>query len=220
MRVFGCDAYVHVLKKKRTKLDSKSERCIFIGYKDGLKGYKLWNPKINKVVYNRDVVFREMKDVIKHEVLPKELEKIEFELKEEESKSTTEEEIVREAIDLKDEKLWKETIVDEITSLYKNKAWHLVELSAGRKPIGSKWVFKNNMNAEGKVEKYKAWLVEKGYSEVSGIDFGDIFSPIAKVASIRLFLSIVVTFDFEVEKIDVKQHFFTGIKRRDLHEAT
>jgi len=74
-------------------LDSKSENCIFIGYKDGLKGYKLWSPVARKVVYNRDVVFREVKDVIKHEVQPKEPEKIESELKEEESDSTTEEEL-------------------------------------------------------------------------------------------------------------------------------
>jgi len=73
-------------------LDSKSEKCIFIGYKDGLKGYKLWKPATRKVVYSRDVVFREVKDVIKHEVQPKEPEKIEFELKDEESNSTTEEE--------------------------------------------------------------------------------------------------------------------------------
>ena len=68
LRVFGCDAYVHVPKEKRTKLESKSEKCIFIGYKDGLKGYKLWNPVTRKVVYSQDVVFREVKDVIKHEV--------------------------------------------------------------------------------------------------------------------------------------------------------
>ena len=73
-------------------MDSKSEKCIFIGYKDGLKGYKLWNLVTRKVVYSRDVVFREVKDVIKHEVQPKEPEKIEFELKDEESNSTTEEE--------------------------------------------------------------------------------------------------------------------------------
>ena len=72
-------------------MDNKSERCIFIGYKDGLKVYKLWNPETRKVVYNRDVVFREVKDVVKHEVLPKEPDKIEFELKEDESDSTTEE---------------------------------------------------------------------------------------------------------------------------------
>ena len=71
---------------------SKSKKCIFIGYKDGLKGYELWNPVTRKVMYNRDVVFREVKDVIKHELQPKEPEKIEFVLKEEESYSTAEEE--------------------------------------------------------------------------------------------------------------------------------
>ena len=90
LRVFGCDEYVHVPKEKRTKLDNKSERCIFIGYKDGLKGYKLWNLETRKVVYNRDVVFREVKDVVKHEFLSKEPKKLEFELQEDESNSTIE----------------------------------------------------------------------------------------------------------------------------------
>eukprot|EP00253_Pinus_taeda_P005774 PITA_05774 len=52
-------------------------------------------------------------------------------------------------------------MVDEMASLHKNKAWDLVELPAGRKPIGSKWVFKKKTNAEGKVDKYKARLVAK-----------------------------------------------------------
>eukprot|EP00253_Pinus_taeda_P029176 PITA_29176 len=72
-------------------------------------------------------------------------------------------------------------MVDEMASLHKNEAWDLVELQAGRKPIGSKWVFKKKTNAEGKVEKYKAQLVAKGYSQVLGIDFGCIFSPVAKI---------------------------------------
>eukprot|EP00253_Pinus_taeda_P024088 PITA_24088 len=53
-------------------------------------------------------------------------------------------------------------MVDEMTSLHKNEASDLVELPAGKKPIGNKWVFKKKTNAEGKVEKYKARLVEKG----------------------------------------------------------
>ena len=52
---------------------------------------------------------------------------------------------------------------------------------------------------EGKVEKYKARLVAKGYSQVPGIDFGDIFSPVAKVTSVRLLLSVAAAFDFEIE---------------------
>jgi hypothetical protein len=94
LKVFYCDAYVHIPKENRSKLDKKDKKCIFIGYKDGLKGYKLWNSETKKVVYSRDVVFREIKDVVKHEVLPtnEELEKIEFELKDNESDSTEERE--------------------------------------------------------------------------------------------------------------------------------
>ena len=67
-------------------------------------------------------------------------------------------------MDSEDGKLWKEAMIDEMASFHKNEAWDLVELLAGRKPIGSIWVFKKKTNAKGKVEKYKARLVAKGYS--------------------------------------------------------
>jgi hypothetical protein len=88
---------------------------------------------------------------------------------------------------------------EEMESLDKNEAWDLVELPTGRNPIGNKWVFKNKLNAEGKVEKYKDRLVAKGYSQVEGIDFGEIFSPVAMLTSIRFLLSVAVAFDFKVE---------------------
>ena len=70
-RVFVCDGYVHVPKENRSKLDNKVEKCIFIGYKDGVKGYKIWNPETKKIVYSQDVVFREVKYVPKQEFLPR-----------------------------------------------------------------------------------------------------------------------------------------------------
>jgi hypothetical protein len=90
LKVFGCEAYVHVPKENMSNLDKKDEKCIFIGYKDGLKVYNIWNPKTKKVVYSLDVVFREMKDVVKQEVLPikEEREKIEFEPNDDELDST------------------------------------------------------------------------------------------------------------------------------------
>jgi hypothetical protein len=93
LRVFSCDAYVHVPKENRSKLDKKVEKCIFIGYKDGVKGYKLWNPKTKKTVYSQDVVFREVKDVSKQEFLPMqdEPEKIELELDDAKYESSEEE---------------------------------------------------------------------------------------------------------------------------------
>eukprot|EP00253_Pinus_taeda_P014157 PITA_14157 len=108
-------------------------------------------------------------------------------------------------------------MVDEMASLHKNEAWDLVELSAGRKPIGSKWVFKKKSNAKGKVEKYKAQLVAKGYYQVLGIDFGDIFSPVAKVTSIRLLLFVVAAFGFEVEQMDVKTTFLHGNLEEEIY---
>jgi hypothetical protein len=94
LRVFGCDAYVHVPKENRSKMDNKAEKCIFIGYKDGVKGYKLWSLETKKTVYSRDVVFREVKDVSKHEFPPMQDEpkKIDLELDDAKSESSEEEE--------------------------------------------------------------------------------------------------------------------------------
>eukprot|EP00253_Pinus_taeda_P034539 PITA_34539 len=108
-------------------------------------------------------------------------------------------------------------MVDEMASLRKNEAWDLVYFPAGKKPISNKWVFKNKSNAEGKVEKYKARLAAKGYSQVPGIDFGDIFSPVAKVTCIKLLLSVVVAFDFEVEQMDVKIIFLHGDLEEEIY---
>jgi hypothetical protein len=267
LRVFGCDAYVHVPKENRSKLDNKDEKCIFIGYKDGVKGYKLWNPETKKTVYSRDVVFREVKDVSKQEFPPMqdELEKIELELDDAKSESSEEEEAeeaeeeeeephtpvlrrsvrdrrqperysppdfhsnfslsitdddprtVREAVNSEDSKLWKKAMVEEMDALDKNEAWDIVELPAGRKSVGSKWLFKKKFNAQGKVEKYKARLVAKGYSQVEGIDFGEIFSPVAKLTSIRFLLSIAAAFDLEVEQMDVKTTFLHGDLEEEIY---
>ena len=70
------------------------------------------------------------------------------------------------------------------------------------------------MNATGQVEKFKARLVTKGYSQVKGVDFGEIFSPFSKLTSTRVLMSMDATFDLEIEKMDVKIAFLHG----DLEE--
>ena len=59
LRVFRCPTYVHIPNEERSKLNAKSRLCIFLGYQKGVKGFKLWDPKANKVVISRDVVFNE-----------------------------------------------------------------------------------------------------------------------------------------------------------------
>ena len=61
LKVFGCKASVHVPKEQKSKLDSKSTLCIFVGYGDVEFGYKLWDPKEKKMIRSQDVVFHERK---------------------------------------------------------------------------------------------------------------------------------------------------------------
>jgi hypothetical protein len=92
LKVFGCDAFVHVPKEKRSKLDKKEVKCIFIGYKEGMKGYKLWDPASRKTMYNRDVVFREVRRKSESEVVQTEKnpEKVRFELRNKEEDDSDE----------------------------------------------------------------------------------------------------------------------------------
>jgi hypothetical protein len=71
---------------------------------------------------------------------------------------------VREAVNSEDSKLWKKVMVEEMDALDKNEAWDIIEFLVGKKSIGSKWLFNKKFNVEGKVQKYKSWLVAKGYS--------------------------------------------------------
>ena len=101
-------------------------------------------------------------------------------------------------------------MVEEMEALDKNEAWDLVEFFDGRRHVGSKWMFNKKLNAVGKVKTYKARLVAKWYSQVEGIDFGEIFFPIAKLSSIIFLLSLATTFGLELEKIDVKTTLLHG----------
>ena len=59
LRIFGCVAYAHVLEELRRKLDDRSQKCIFVGYSEESKAYRLYNPITKKYVISRDVVFKE-----------------------------------------------------------------------------------------------------------------------------------------------------------------
>jgi hypothetical protein len=93
----------------------------------------------------------------------------------------------------------------------------IAECSTKINHIGRKWVFKKNMNVEGKVEKYKDRLVANNYSQVEGIDFGDIFSHFSKLTSIRFMLHVVVAFDFEIEQMYVNTTFLHGDMEEEIH---
>ncbi|KAJ9565708.1 hypothetical protein OSB04_001674 [Centaurea solstitialis] len=109
---------------------------------------------------------------------------------------------------------WRDAMLDEINALDHNGTWNLVELPVGKKAIRCKWVFTMKVNQDGSVARLKARLVAKGYAQTYGVDYSETFSPVAKVPSIRLFISLAATYDWVLHQLDVKNAFLHG----DLHE--
>lgn len=72
-------------------------------------------------------------------------------------------------------------MIEEMNSIEGNKTWTLTELPPGVKPIGLKWVFKIKRDASGAIIKYKARLVAKGYVQQFGVDYGEVFAPVARM---------------------------------------
>ena len=102
---------------------------------------------------------------------------------------------------------WIVAMRDEMDFKAKNQVWELVALSPGRKTIGNKWVLKIKHKADGSIDKYKACLVAKGYTQREGIDYDETFSLVVKFVSIRLILAIVAYLDLELFQMDVKTAF-------------
>ena len=92
----------------------------------------------------------------------------------------------------------------------KNNVWELVDLPPGNKTMGNKWVLKVKRKTDGLIDRYKACLVAKGYTQREGIDYEDIFSLVVRFSIIRLILSIVAKHDLELFQIDVKTTFLNG----------
>ncbi|XP_073260909.1 uncharacterized protein [Populus alba] len=109
---------------------------------------------------------------------------------------------------------WQHAMTKEITALEKNQTWDLVILPPNKTVIGCKWVYKVKFQADGQVERYKARLVAKGYTQQEGIDFFDTFSPVAKITTVRVLLTIVVANNWFLHQLDVDNAFL----HRDLHE--
>jgi hypothetical protein len=88
------------------------------------------------------------------------------------------------------EDVWIKAMDEEIDSIERNKTWDVVDLPKGMNNIGVKWVYRTKLNADGEVEKYKARLVAEGFSQQPGIDYNETFSPVARIDTVRMVLTI------------------------------
>ena len=100
---------------------------------------------------------------------------------------------------------------EEIEQIEKNKTWTLVPRPKDKNVIGTKWVFRNKLNEDGKVLGNKVRLVCKGYSQEEGIDYGETFAPIARLQGVKTLFAYATHKGFKVYQMDVKSAFLNGI---------
>ena len=93
---------------------------------------------------------------------------------------------------------WCAAMREELEALRKNQTWELTDLLEGKRAVGCKWVFTIKQNPEGKIERYKARLVARGYSQVYGIDYDETFASVAKMNTVRILISCAANFGWPV----------------------
>jgi hypothetical protein len=117
---------------------------------------------------------------------------------------------IKEACSSLDEDYWKEAIKSEMDSIMSNGTWEVVSRPYGCKAIACKWVFKKKLRPDGTIKKYKAGLVSKGYNQKEGENFVDTYSPVARLTTIRVLLSLATSYGLLVHQIDAKTAFLNG----------
>ena len=121
---------------------------------------------------------------------------------------------IKEAMSSEYSHKWIEAMEEELKSMSTNKVWDLVEIPDGAKKVGCKWVYKTKYDSKGKIERFKARLVAKEFTQREGIDYIETFSSVSKKDSFRIVMDLVAHFDLELHQMDVKTSFLNG----DLHE--
>lgn len=105
----------------------------------------------------------------------------------------------------------------DLAALEKNGTWLLTDFPKGKHASGSKWVYKTKLKADGQLARFKARLVAKGYNQEYGLDYEEVFSPAAKLVTVRLLLALAAHKKWLVHQIDFNNAFLHGYLQEDIY---
>jgi hypothetical protein len=111
---------------------------------------------------------------------------------------------------------WVLAMQEELNNFTRNEVWHLVPCP-NQNVVGTKWVFRNKQDEHGVVTRNKAQLVAKGYSQVEGLEFDEIYAPIARLESICILLAYATYHGFKLYQMDVKSAFLNGPIKEEVY---
>jgi len=100
---------------------------------------------------------------------------------------------------------WVNAMHEELNNFKRNQVWELVERPSDHNVIGTRWVFRNKQDQDGLVVRNKARLVAQGYSQVEGLDFGEIYAPVARLEATRILLACACAYNINLYQMDVKK---------------
>lgn len=122
-----------------------------------------------------------------------------------------------EAVSRDDAVEWRKAMDEEMTSLENNETWSLVKRPANRNIVTTKWVYKSKTKPDGTLERRKARLVARGFSQSQGVDYFETFSPVVRYESVRCVLALAAAEDMEIRQFDVKTAFLNGKLNEEVY---
>jgi hypothetical protein len=123
----------------------------------------------------------------------------------------------KEAMSCPDATQWQIACAEELDIFRQMKLYEIVDKPTNRKVVDSKWVFQLKRGPDGEIEKHKARVVAKGFTQIKGLDYDETFAPIVKFTSICILLAITAHNDLEIHQIDIKTAFLNGEIKEEIY---
>lgn len=112
---------------------------------------------------------------------------------------------------------WNKAMEAELEAIEENNTWMLSELPKNHKAIRLKWVFKVKRDPDGSIVKYKARLVAKGYAQLQGVDYEEVFAPVARMETVKMLLALAAYANWQIHHMDVKSAFLNEVLLEEVY---
>lgn len=122
----------------------------------------------------------------------------------------------KEAMNTLENEKWKIAIEEELKSMEDNHVWKIEPLPSEKNLVSTKWVFRKKQNSDGTIERYKARLVARGFTQIPGVDYFETFAPVVKNSTVKTLIAVAAAKEYNLGHIDVKTAYLNAIVNEEI----